>query len=66
MKKLQSINSPLFKTMEPEQMKKLQGGYAEAFGTWTEAGVKVTSGSNSSDSTASDPESPAGDDGKDS
>jgi hypothetical protein len=70
MKKLQKLNGSLFKNLEAEKMKKVQGGrYAQdALGTYTGEGVKVTSGGGGcgcNDSSASDPESPAGDDGAD-
>jgi len=66
MKKLQSLKSPLFRSMEAEEMKKIQGGFFPV-GTWTEREVKITSGhQGQDDSSSSDPEAPAHDDGKDS
>lgn len=66
MKKLQNLNDPLFKTLEADQMKKVQGGIASV-GTWTEEEVKITGGGGCgcNDSSASDPEAAAGDDGSD-
>lgn len=47
MKKMQSINDPLFQTMESDQMRKVFGGLVGPTRTLPE--VKITSGSNGGD-----------------